>query len=242
MSVVEPPAEPADRRPPPTGARAWAWVAMPLVVQFAGVGLTVALVAAVADMPGDTDFHHLPQALVLLAAYALFAVAVLVAARRFGPVREVLAIRRTPLLPAIGLTAAGLLAGFAVAAALEPIFHGAASQDLDPGPFPGTASAAVAIGVSAITVVVGASVTEELYFRGLVYGRVDERVGVAAAIIASAGVFGLAHFQPDAFPTLFALGIILGLLRWRTRSVLPGIALHALNNAAAFTAALVAAG
>lgn len=236
MSAVEPPPG------PPTGPRAWAWIAMPLVVQFAVVGVAVAAVSAIADVPDGTDFHNLPQSLVLLGAYVVFAGAVLVAARRFGPVREVLAIRRTPLLPAIGLTAAGLVAGFAVAAALEPIFHGSESQNLDPGPFPGTTSAAIAIGVSAITVVVGAGVTEELYFRGLVYGQVDQRVGVAAAVIASAGAFGLAHFQPDAFPTLFALGIILGLLRWRTNSVLPGIALHAVNNAAAFTAALVAAG
>ncbi|MGA0122803.1 MAG: type II CAAX prenyl endopeptidase Rce1 family protein, partial [Gaiellales bacterium] len=55
-----------------------------------------------------------------------------------------------------------------------------------------------------------------------------------AAVIVSAGAFGLVHFQPDAFPTLFALGLILGLLRLRTRSIWPPIVLHAANNGLAF--------
>ena len=76
----------------------------------------------------------------------------------------------------------------------------------------------------------GAALTEELYFRGLIYGRLDARFGVASAVVGSAGLFGLAHFQPNAFPTLFALGLILGLVRMRSSSVWPGVGIHAANN------------
>jgi membrane protease YdiL (CAAX protease family) len=101
-------------------------------------------------------------------------------------------------------------------------------------------TAAIAIAISAVTVIIGAALTEELYFRGLLYGQLAARYGAAAAIAGSAGIFGLAHFQPDAFPTLFALGLILAFLRLRTASFWPGFALHAINNAAAFSVALLA--
>ncbi len=227
-------------RTAPTGVLQWLWIATPLVVQLLVVGLGVALVRTVADVPEKTSFYNLPQAVVLLLAYVVFAVATLIVARRFGNVGEVLAVRRTRVLPAVALTIVGLAAGFAVAALLEPIFHGAESQNLDPGVFPGTPSAAIAVVVSAVTVIVAAATTEELYFRGLLYGRLDARFGAAAAVVGSAGVFGLVHFQPDAFPTLFALGLILGVLRMRTASFWPGCALHAINNAAAFAVVLLA--
>jgi len=102
-------------------------------------------------------------------------------------------------------------------------------------PFPGTAAAFAAAALATLSVVVGASVTEELYFRGVLYGQLAARFARAAAVVGSAGAFGLVHFQPDAFPTLFALGLILGLLRLRTGSIWPPIAMHAANNGLAFT-------
>ncbi len=227
-------------REAPRGVTQWLWIAAPLVVQLLAVGLGIALIRTVTDLPAKTNFYNLPQAIVLFVAYVIFLIAILVAARRFGRPTHVLAVRRTPLLPAVALTAMGLAAGFAIAALLEPIFHGAKSQNLDPGPFPGTMTAAIAIAISAVTVIIGAALTEELYFRGLLYGQLAARYGAAAAIAGSAGIFGLAHFQPDAFPTLFALGLILAYLRLRTASFWPGFALHAINNAAAFSVALLA--
>ena len=224
----------SEPRTSPGGALLWLLVALPIVLQLAITTLGIALVGAVAELPERMAFYSLPQAAVVLGAYVVFGAATLLVARRIGPVREVLAIRRTPLGPAFGLAVLGLVAGLAIAALLEPIFHGAESQNLDPGPFPGTTAAAVAAACSAVSVVIGASVTEELYFRGLLYGRLDARFARAAAVIGSAGAFGLAHFQPDAFPTLFALGLILGLLRMRTGSIWPAVGLHAANNGIAF--------
>jgi len=224
----------SEPRTPPSGALLWLLVALPIVLQLAITTLGIAVFGAFAELPERMAFYSLPQAAVVLGAYVVFGAATLLVARRIGPVREVLAVRRTPVGPAIGLAALGLVAGLAIAALLEPIFHGAESQNLDPGPFPGTTAAAVAAVCSAISVVIGASVTEELYFRGLLYGRLDARFARAAAVIGSAGAFGLAHFQPDAFPTLLALGLILGLLRMRTGSIWPAVGLHAANNGIAF--------
>jgi membrane protease YdiL (CAAX protease family) len=224
----------SEPRTPPAGVLLWLLVALPIVMQLAITTLGIALVGALVELPERMAFYSLPQAAVVLGAHVVFGAATLLVARRIGPVREMLAIRRTPLGPGIGLAVLGLAVGLGSAALLEPIFHGAESQNLDPGPFPGTTATAIAAVCSAISVVLGASVTEELYFRGLLYGRLDLRFARAAAVIGSAGAFGLAHFQPDAFPTLFALGLILGLLRMRTGSVWPAVGLHAANNGLAF--------
>lgn len=229
--------EPEPRR----GLTLWLLLSLPLVVQFGFVALAASLVSRVTELPeGTTSFYSLPQASILFAAYIVFGGAIWFVACRIGPPRDVLAIRRTPLGRAVVLSALALVAGVAVAAALEPIFHGSASQKLELGPFPGTPASLIAIGLSGITITVGAALTEELYFRGLLYGQLGRRWGIASAVVGSAGVFGLAHFQPNAFPSLFALGLILGLLRLRTNSFWPGVGVHAANNLLAFFALLLA--
>ncbi len=226
---------------PRHGVRVWALLALPLVAQFAFVALGASILAQSTDAPPKASFYNLPHALLLLAAYIVFGLTSLIVARRLGNPRIVLAVRRTRLLRAIGLGGLALVVGIAVAALLEPIFHGSANQQLDPGPFPGTTASFVAVVLSGFTVIVGAALTEELYFRGLLYGHLDQRWGVAAAIVGSASVFGLVHFQPNTFPTLFALGLILGVLRLRTASIWPGVAVHAGNNTLAFLILLLAA-
>ena len=229
--------EPEPRR----GLTLWLLLSLPLVVQFGFVALAASLVSRVAEMPEDgTSFYNLPQASIMFAAYIVFGGAIWFVARRIGPPREVLAIRRTPLGRAVVLSVLALVAGVVAAAALEPIFHGSASQKLELGPFPGTTASLIAVVLSGITITAGAALTEELYFRGLLYGQLGQRWGIASAVVGSAGVFGLAHFQPNAFPTLFVLGLILGLLRLRTNSFWPGVGVHAANNLLALVALLLA--
>ena len=228
-------------RPAPTGARLWLLVAAPLLVQFGFVGLGAAVLNALSATPaGKTTLTNLPQAILLVVAYIVFGVAIWLVARQFGNPREILALRRTPLIQGLGLAIGGLIIGVAAAAALEPIFHGSASQGITVGNID-TLTAGVAFGLSALTIVVGAAVTEELYFRGLLYGRLDARFGVASAVVGSAGIFGLAHFAPNTFPALFALGIVLGLVRMRSSSVWPGMAIHGANNVIAVAGLLLAA-
>ena len=229
--------EPEPRR----GLTLWLLLSLPLVVQFGFVALAASLVSRVTEMPEDgTSFYNLPQASIMFAAYLVFGGAIWFVARLLGPPREVLAIRRTPLGRAAALSVLALVAGVVTAAALEPIFHGSASQKLALGVFPGTTASLIAVVLSGITITAGAALTEELYFRGLLYGQLGQSWGIASAVVGSAGVFGLAHFQPIAFPSLFALGLILGLLRMRTNSFWPGVGVHAANNLLAFIALLLA--
>ena len=226
---------------PRRGFSLWLLLALPLVVQFGFVALAASLASQFLEMPKDsTSFYNLPQATILFTAYIVFAGTIWFVARRVGPPREVLAVRRTPLGRAVGLSVIALVVGVGASALLDPIFHGSASQKIELGPFPGTPASVIAIVLSAVTIIGGAALTEELYFRGLLYGQLDRRWGAASAVVGSAGLFGLAHFEPNAFPSLFALGLVLGFLRLKTSSFWPGVGVHATNNVLAFTALLLA--
>jgi len=76
-----------------------------------------------------------------------------------------------------------------------------------------------------------APVCEEVLFRGFVFSGFLHSMPLAWAVILSALIFAMAHNDPASFPVLFCIGILLALLRWRTRSLWPGILLHLLNNA-----------
>jgi len=78
-----------------------------------------------------------------------------------------------------------------------------------------------------IVVVVGAPVVEELFFRGLVLRSLQRRFGDASAVVGSAVIFGLAHFELLQLPALVALGVILGVMAVKTKRLGPSIFTHA---------------
>lgn len=174
-----------------------------------------------------------------LAAYAALVSGTLWAARPAGG--AVALGLRMPANPgrAFALAGAVLVAGLAAAAALEPLLHGARSQGLTPRAFPGGAEATIGLALTAIVIVVVAPVSEELFFRGALTGALAQRLG-AFTPLATGAIFGAAHLEPRAFPALFVLGLLLGWLYMRTRSLFPGIAVHAANNLLALLAALLA--
>ncbi len=81
--------------------------------------------------------------------------------------------------------------------------------------------------------VVGAPIVEELFFRGLLLRSLLGRTPPPVAIVVSAVLFGLAHFEAVQFAGLAAFGVVLGVLAWRTGRLTPGIGAHAAFNAAA---------
>jgi membrane protease YdiL (CAAX protease family) len=79
---------------------------------------------------------------------------------------------------------------------------------------------------------VGAPVVEELFFRGLLQRALARRLGRGVAVLGSAVVFGLAHFELLQLPALILFGVVLALLADRTGRLGPGIVAHAVFNAA----------
>jgi len=89
-----------------------------------------------------------------------------------------------------------------------------------------------------LLIVIAAPICEEVCFRGMLFGGLREKLPRLAAAFVSALVFGALHAPegPTVVPPLVAFGFILALLYEKTGSVVPGIALHMLNNAIALIA------
>jgi ABC-2 type transport system permease protein/sodium transport system permease protein len=83
------------------------------------------------------------------------------------------------------------------------------------------------------------AVFEELCFRGFFFGALRTRLDADRTLIVSSLLFGLFHeiFMPGRLLASTFLGGVLGWVRLRTNSVIPGMVLHATHNALLITLA-----
>jgi len=77
---------------------------------------------------------------------------------------------------------------------------------------------------------VGAGFAEEMLFRGFFQGILERQVRLWLAIFFPAALFGLIHFVPWLILQITVLGVVLGLLAWRSQSIFPSVIVHATNN------------
>jgi len=81
---------------------------------------------------------------------------------------------------------------------------------------------------------IGPGIGEELFFRGYAQTRLTERWGRWSGIVVASVLFGLLHMDLLHTPMAFAIGVALGWLAERAGSIVPGIAVHVVNNAVSF--------
>lgn len=99
----------------------------------------------------------------------------------------------------------------------------------------------VATSAAAVAAVILRAVGEEVFFRGLLGGVLMRRLGAVWGNLAQAAIFLLPHLAllaVDArvwplLPAQFVTGLLLGWLRHRADSFVPGAAVHAAVNLAA---------
>lgn len=92
-----------------------------------------------------------------------------------------------------------------------------------------------------IALSVSAPVIEEIFFRGLLYRALRNRLPVISAALIAGFVFGAVHgmaYPLDTLPPRMVFGVIACLLYERTGSLYPCMALHGLVDGGAFEAAL----
>ena len=108
----------------------------------------------------------------------------------------------------------------------------------------GVEHSTAALVAAAVFVCVIAPIAEELFFRGFFFGALRRwRIEVAGrdlgtwiAAVVTGILFGLAHLGSASLQYLIPLGFlgfVLCLVRWRTGSLYPCMALHSANNALA---------
>jgi membrane protease YdiL (CAAX protease family) len=95
------------------------------------------------------------------------------------------------------------------------------------------------IGFQILMIVFAAAISEEICFRGMLFGGLRTKIRPIPAALISGLVFGALHATTgvSAVPVLIALGVTLALLFEKTGSIVPGIILHAVNNALALLVA-----
>lgn len=81
-----------------------------------------------------------------------------------------------------------------------------------------------------LVVSVTPAIVEELLFRGLVQGSLQQRLKPIRAAIWTGVIFGLFHFNPFALVPLAALGCFFGFIRMRSKSIVIAMTVHFLNN------------
>ena len=72
---------------------------------------------------------------------------------------------------------------------------------------------------------------EEILFRGIILEGLLHRYKPNAAIVFSSLLFSLAHFNPWQGLVTFFAGLFLGWIYTRTRSLVPCMLIHFVNNA-----------
>lgn len=88
-----------------------------------------------------------------------------------------------------------------------------------------------------LVVCILAPLAEEVIFRGAVLRTMLEHWEGSkrwTAIIISALLFGIAHMNPAQMPHAFLLGLLIGWLYERSRSLIPCVVLHCANNTIAY--------
>jgi uncharacterized protein len=89
--------------------------------------------------------------------------------------------------------------------------------------------------VQILLIAIAAPISEEVCFRGMLYGGLREKLPRVGAALIAGVLFGALHALTgiSAVPPLIAFGFVLCLLYEKTGSIVPGILLHMLNNSVA---------
>jgi membrane protease YdiL (CAAX protease family) len=234
-----PPPEPSEPPVVPIWVPFVALFAVLLVVNLFGA-VVLGLVAA--NDPSIEDFGDAPEGarigLTLFQDVVFVAgawIAVKLALGRTPP--EAFGLRRVVgVAQAIGWSAAVYIGFWIVIVGLTQIFGQPDDQSLvDELKAEDSLGVLVAWGV---LICVLAPIVEELFFRGFMFAVLERRLGVAWGALITGVVFGIGHLDQQVEPVqliaLGAFGVGLCLLYWRTQSIIPCMALHALNNSITF--------
>jgi membrane protease YdiL (CAAX protease family) len=96
------------------------------------------------------------------------------------------------------------------------------------------------IALTGLAAVVTAPVVEEVFFRGLLYRSLRNRLAAAPASVLAAGLFAIGHTQYPLLvrPEIAWFGVIAAVLYEHTGSLLPAIALHCFIDGGDFETSL----
>lgn len=197
-------------------------------------GLMLSLPFIVID-GGDSDDFGLATtvAIQLCTAIGFVGVPFLLASMPGGGARVALGrlgFRATGLGKSVKWIAIGTVSYFVFAIVYSIVIGQPEQDDIagDFGPIP----------LQILMIAVIAPITEEVCFRGMLFGGFRQRFPLPFAALAAGLVFGLLHYSTgwSAVPMLIIFGAVLAVVYEKTESIWPAIIMHALNNGIALIA------
>lgn len=123
-----------------------------------------------------------------------------------------------------------LLAGTAGLACMLALLLGVYARiaSLPPDIFPDTSGVSpYSVTAYIFMLALVAGITEEAGYRGFMQSLLEEHYGPAIAILTTAIVFGLAHFNLTLMPVYMFVAVLFGAIAYIANSIMPGIILHA---------------
>ena len=196
-----------------------------------GAGIVIGIPAVIIDDPGNGDLSVAANAVVQLATALGFLLVPVAIATRWGGSSVGVALRRLGVRgfrpSAIKWMLAAVGAYLVFAALYAGIFGSPHQEDI--------AESFGSLPVQILLIVIAAPVSEEVCFRGMLFGGLRTRMPRIAAALLSGLIFGALHALTgiSAVPPLIFFGFVLALLYEKTGSIVPGILLHMLNNSIA---------
>jgi membrane protease YdiL (CAAX protease family) len=196
-----------------------------------GTGIVLGIPAVIVDHPQGGDLSTAANVAVQLATALGFLLVPMAIAARWGATSVGQALRRLGVRSfrpeALKWMLAAVGAYLALSALYVALFGSPKQEDIAEG--------FGAVPVQVLLIVIAAPISEEVCFRGMLFGGLREGLPRLAAALISGVVFGGLHALTGigAVPPLIAFGFILALLYEKTGSIVPGILLHMLNNSIA---------
>jgi uncharacterized protein len=238
--------DPNTPSPPRDGPPWQLWMApAALVTGLVGGVFASSIVAVIGHSAGSSLSH--PSPAVSLTGDLVFDLAFVASALYFSGVRgrpraSDFGFKRPALRRAVGAILAAGVAYYVLTGIYATVFklHG---HDKLPSEL-GAGKSTAALIAAGVFVCIVAPVLEEFFFRGFLFGvlrrwhiRVAGRdLGTWMAAVVTGILFGLAHIGSASavylVPLAF-LGFVLCIVRWKTGSLYPCMALHSINNSLA---------
>ncbi len=210
------------------------------------LGTFASLIVELIGTAGGSTISH-PTPAVSIAADIVFDLAFVLSALYLTRLRGQASaadfgFRRIPLGKAAKAMVLAALAYYGVTTIYASLFNLHGSDKL-PSEL-GVTHSTVALVAAAVFVCAIAPIAEEFFFRGFFFGALRQwkivigghDIGTWLAAVITGLLFGLAHTgsaQSQYLIPLGFLGFVLCIVRWKTGSLYPCIALHSANNALA---------
>lgn len=223
------------------------WAAPAAIAMGFAFGIVVSIIVGVIAKANGSSVSNPTPAVSLISDF-LFDVAFVAAAlylAQLGGARprpSDFGFRTVPLRLAAGAVLAAAVGYYVISAVYAALLNLHGSDKL-PKELGVSKSTAALVGATVFVCVV-APIAEEFFFRGFIFGALrrmhivvaGRELGTWVAAIITGILFGLAHTGSASSQYLVPLGFlgfVLCLVRWKTRSLYPCMALHSVNNSLA---------